>query len=97
MGLWIAFTDALPEEIEEACHAAEHELARRKVNVADAAASAGAAAELPEDYAEERTPNADAVAAWYAAEQEAFNTLFKLTREWPAMATLIYTESAHGE
>lgn len=93
MGLWIMFTDAMDSDIEDACRAASTTLQRRGVSPAVASNAALDAADLSEDYNEPTTPAADAVAAWFAAEDAALRRLNELNGEWPHMAALIYTEN----
>lgn len=93
MGLWLFYVDAQDDEIEAACKAASLELERRGISAASAQQAALDAAELPEDYSEEATPQSQDVAAWYAAEDAAFRRLQEITGEWPHGAGLIYTEN----
>ena len=92
MGLWMFYVDAQDDEIEEACQAAAAELQRRQFAPALAQQAALDAADLSEDRIDESTPAADAVVAWYAAEDVACQTLQVLTGEWPHDAALIFTE-----
>lgn len=93
MGLWMFYVDAQDDEIEEACQDAAAELRRRQFSPDLAQQAALDAADLGEDHIEETTPAADAVVAWYAAEDAACQKLQTLTGEWPHEAALIYTES----
>lgn len=96
MGLWMFFTDAHDDEIEQACAAAELVFKERGITPAVASDAYLAANNLPEDYQEETTPAADAVVAWYAAEDAALQKLLEVTGEWHHQAALIYTESSDG-
>lgn len=92
MGLWLFYTDAVPNEIEAACQAAVIALRERGFTAEQAQNAALAAADLSEDYVEERTPDADAVVAWFAAEDAAMNKLAEISGEWPHQAALVYTD-----
>lgn len=92
MGLWMFYVDAQNSEIEAACNAAAAELRRRQFSPELAQQAALDAADLSEDFDIETTPAADAVVAWYAAEEAACQALQTLTGEWPHDAALIFTE-----
>lgn len=92
MGLWLFYTDALDDEIEQACHAAAAILRERGFEANEAQDAALEAADLSEDRVENSTPNADAVVAWFAAEDAAMKRLAELSGEWPHQAALIYTD-----
>ncbi|MBV6867897.1 MULTISPECIES: hypothetical protein [Xanthomonas] len=92
MGLWLFYCDAAADDIELACNEAERELKRRGFTAAEAQQAALDAADLAEDYSQALTPDADAVAAWFNAEDAAFRKLHELTREWPADASLIFDQ-----
>ena len=96
-GLWMFYTDALDEDVERACLAAQDELRRRGFTAEEAQNAALAAADLEEDRQEDFTPDADKVIAWFAAEDAASKRLFELTGEWPHSAALVWTqEDQHG-
>ncbi len=91
MGLWIFYCDAHDDDIEMACQAAVDELTRRGFTAQQAQDAALDSADLAEDYVGETTPNADAVVAWWNAEDVALRALYAQTGDWPASASLIYT------
>lgn len=92
MGLWIFYTDAPADDIEQACRAANEELRARGFTPEQAQDAAHAAADLSEEYTQDTTPDADAVVAWFAAEDKAMTRLNELTNEWPHQAALVYTD-----
>jgi len=92
MALWLFYTDAQNDEIEEACEAAFAVLRERGFTAEEAQDAALAAADLSEDYTEDRTPNADAVVAWFAAEDAAIKKLADISGEWPHQAALVYSD-----
>lgn len=92
MALWLFYTDALNEEIEQACQAAAAILRERGFTAEQAQDAALAAADLSEEYVEDRTPDADAVVAWFAAEDAAVKKLAEVSGEWPHQAALVYSD-----
>jgi hypothetical protein len=92
MSLWIWYSPGTDEQIEAACKAAQAELTRRGVTAREAQQATFDAAELDETYAEEVTPAADGIVAWYAAEEAAFTSIHQQTGEYPHQASLIYTQ-----
>lgn len=92
MGLWLFYTDAPSNEIEQACQAAAVALRDRGFTAEQAQDAALAAADLSEDFTEDRTPDADAVVAWFAAEDAAMNKLAEISGEWPHQAALVYSD-----
>ena len=96
MGLWMFYTDALNDDIEEACKAANEELRLRGFTAVEAQDAALAAADLDESYAEETTPDSNAIVAWFAAEDAAMKKLHELTGEWPHQAALVHTDDESG-
>lgn len=92
MGLWLFYTDAQQDDIEQACSAAADVLRLRGYTAEQAQDAALAAADLSEDHTEDHTPNADAVVAWFAAEDAAVKRLAEIDGEWPHQAALVYTE-----
>lgn len=93
MALWLFYTDAQASDIEQACDAAAQVLQERGFTAEQAQDAALAAADLAEDYAEERTPDANAVVAWFAAEDAAVRALAELAGEdWPHQAALVWSE-----
>lgn len=91
MGLWLFYCEALDDEIETACTAAATELRLRGFTPEQAQDAALDAADLDVDRTEDSTPNADAVVAWFAAEDAATRRLYELTGEWPHQAALVWT------
>lgn len=93
MALWLFYTDAHADEIEQACALAAQVLRDRGFTAEQAQDAALAAADLAEDYAEESTPDANAVVAWFAAEDAAVRALAELTGDdWPHQAALVWSE-----
>lgn len=91
MGLWLFYADADHDAIEAACKMAGEVLRQRGFTPKQAQDAALDAADLDEMRAEESTPNADAVVAWFAAEDAAMQTLYQQTGEWPHQAALVWT------
>ncbi len=94
MSLWLWYAPGSDAQIAEACQGAEKVLQERGITVNHAFAATVAANDLDESHTEDTTPDAPAVAAWYAAEFEALTRLSELTGEWPAQAALIVTEGS---
>lgn len=97
MALWIWYAAGTDEQITAACEAARLAVERRGFGVRAAFSAAMDVADLDDDAPETGTPNDGAVAAWYEAEEAAFESLAALTGQWPERATLIWTEPVHGE
>jgi len=91
MGLWIFSCDALEEEIQAACEAAQAVFAEKGIDPEAAQQAAIEAADLSFEF-EGATPKADLVIAWFNAENVAFMHLEELTNEWPNGASLIYVQ-----
>lgn len=89
MELWLFYAPGTDQDIKDACAAAAAELTRRGFTAERAYAAAERAGELSDADLAESTPDADAVAAWYAAEDVAFRRLQELTGEWPHNGALI--------
>ncbi|MCZ2134624.1 MAG: hypothetical protein LC098_04225 [Burkholderiales bacterium] len=95
MYLWLWYVPGTDDQIREACAAAATVLEQRGVTIEQAFNAAVAANEVEEAQAREDMPtaNAAAVAAWYAAEYVALETLAEITGEWPLQGALITRES----
>jgi len=91
LSLW--YVPGTDEQIATATKAAEKELEKRRVTVEDAFSATVELNDL-EDEAEIALlmPQLLAVSAWYAAEDAAFETLARLTGEWPAQGSMIAVE-----
>lgn len=91
LSLW--YVPGTNEQIAAATQAAAEELAKRRVTVEDAFAATVDLNDL-EDEAEiaEIMPQVLAVSAWYAAENAAFETIARLTGEWPVQGSMIVVE-----
>ena len=91
LSLW--YVPGTAEQVATAAKAAEEELEKRRVTVEDAF---NATVELNDldDEADiaEIMPQLLAVSAWYAAESAAFETLARLTGEWPTQGSMIAVE-----
>lgn len=92
MKLWLWYAPGSDEQVTAACEAAEKELKSRKVSIGAAFQATAAANDMDSSYADETTPDHEAVAAWYAAEFAAFSHLAESTGEWPNQAALIVIE-----
>lgn len=86
--LWIWYCPGRDEQIRDACDVALEELERRGFNPMLAQQATFEAADLPDD-ADDVTPAAEAVVAWYDAEHLAFQHIYKVTGEWPHTATMV--------
>lgn len=88
LSLW--YVPGTDEQIATATKAAEEELEKRRVTVEDAFSATVDLNDL-DDEAEiaEIMPQVLAVSAWYAAEDAAFETLARLTGEWPVQGSMI--------
>ncbi|MBS0174275.1 MAG: hypothetical protein JSR64_09600 [Nitrospira sp.] len=91
MMLWLWYCPGTNEQIRTACRAALDELDRRGFNPMLSQQATFDAAELPES-ADDVTPAADAIVAWYDAEQIAFRSIYEATGEWPHSATMIVNQ-----
>lgn len=89
MKLWMWYVPGTEEQVTAACAAAEKELALRGVSIGAAFQATLEANELDDAYAVDSTPDAEGVAAWYAAEFIALSSLAESTGEWPAQGALI--------
>ena len=91
LSLW--YVPGTDEQVATATKAAEEELEKRRVTVEDAF---NATVELNDldDEADiaQIMPQLLAVSAWYAAEDAAFETLARLTGEWPVQGSMIAVE-----
>ncbi len=92
MSLWLWYCPGSDVQIRTACEAAQAELDRRGVSGWGAQQANFDAADLDESYSEEATPEADAIVAWYVAEEIAFKSIFEQVGEWPHQATLIHVQ-----
>ncbi len=91
MGLWLFYCDAPLDDIAEACRAADSVLREQGFTAEEAQDAALAAADLTDETGIV-TPNADAIVAWFNAEDAAFKRVQELTQEWPHQAALVYTD-----
>ncbi len=91
LSLW--YVPGTDEQIAAATQAAADELEKRRVTIEDAFAATVELNDL-DDEAEiaELMPQVLAVSAWYAAENAAFETIARLTGEWPLQGSLIVVE-----
>lgn len=96
MYLWLWYVPGTDVQIQEACKAAGDVLKQRGVTVQQAFDAAVAANELTEAHVQDVTPNAAAVAAWYAAEFAALEALAEITGEYPLQGALIVREPTGG-
>lgn len=94
--LWIWYCHGTDEQIREACSAALCELARRGYTPHEAQRATFDAADHDDDGVDQ-TSNADAVVAWFSAEDLAFQSIFAATGEWPHGAALVTTSGGENE
>lgn len=87
--LWMWYVPGTDEQVTAACLAAEKELKNRGVSIGAAFQATVEANDLDGTYAGENTPDADAVAAWYAAEFTALSHLADSSGEWPSQGAMI--------
>jgi hypothetical protein len=92
MKLWLWYVPGSEADIEDACRHAEGELARRGLTVDAAYEAVIAANEVDDVTTTYNAMNANAIAAWYTAEQLAFDRLYHLVGEWPHQGALIAIE-----
>ena len=93
MNLAIWYSPGTDEQIEVACRAAQAELERRGIRATDAQQASFDVSDFGDEHLPpEATPAADAVVAWFAAEDAAFRSIHAQTGEWPHQAALIHTQ-----
>ena len=91
LSLW--YVPGTNEQVATAAKAAEEELEKRRVTVEDAFNATVELNDLDDEAAvAEIMPQLLAVSAWYAAENAAFETLARLTGEWPEQGSMIAVE-----